>query len=106
MKAITKNTLREIKGTKSRFLSIFLICVIGVGFFSGVRATCNDMKTSADDYYDRQNLFDLRAVSTFGLTDGDKSAIESVLPEDCSVYTSKYTDLAVERGDNEYLTRV
>lgn len=106
MKAITKNTLREIKGTKSRFLSIFLICVIGVGFFSGVRATCNDMKTSADDYYDKQNLFDLRAVSTFGLTDGDKSSIESVLPEDCSVYTSKYTDLAVERGDNEYLTRV
>lgn len=106
MKAITKNTLREIKGTKSRFLSIFLICVIGVGFFSGVRATCNDMKTSADDYYDKQNLFDLRAVSTFGLTDGDKAAIESVLPEDCSVYTSKYTDLAVERGDKEFLTRV
>lgn len=106
MKAITKNTLREIKGTKSRFLSIFLICVIGVGFFSGVRATCNDMKTSADDYYDKQNLFDLRAVSTFGLTDGDKTAIESVLPEDCSVYTSKYTDLAVERGDKEFLTRV
>lgn len=106
MKAITKNTLREIKGTKSRFLSIFLICVIGVGFFSGVRATCNDMKTSADDYYDKHNLFDLRAVSTFGLTDGDKSAIESVLPEDCSVYTSKYTDLAVERGDKEFLTRV
>lgn len=106
MKAITKNTLREIKGTKSRFLSIFLICVIGVGFFSGVRATCSDMKTSADDYYDKQNLFDLRAVSTFGLTDGDKAAVESVLPEDCSVYASKYTDLAVERGDKEFLTRV
>lgn len=106
MKAITKNTLREIKGSKSRFLSIFLICVIGVGFFSGVRATCNDMKTSADEYYDRQNLFDLRAVSTFGLTDDDKSAIESAMPDDCSVYTSKYTDLAVHRGDKEYLTRV
>lgn len=106
MKAITKNTLREIKGSKSRFLSIFLICVIGVGFFSGVRATCNDMKTSADEYYDRQNLFDLRAVSTFGLTDDDKSAIEGAMPDDCSVYTSKYTDLAVHRGDKEYLTRV
>lgn len=106
MKAITKNTLREIKGSKSRFLSIFLICVIGVGFFSGVRATCNDMKTSADGYYDRQNLFDLRAVSTFGLTDDDKAAIESAMPDDCSVYTSKYTDLAVHRGDKEYLTRV
>ena len=106
MKAITKNTLREIKGSKSRFLSIFLICVIGVGFFSGVRATCSDMKTSADGYYDRQNLFDLRAVSTFGLTDGDKAAIEEALPDDCSVYTSKYADLAVYLGDKEYLTRV
>lgn len=106
MKAITKNTFREIKGSKSRFLSIFLICVIGVGFFSGVRAACNDMKTSADGYYDRQNLFDLRAVSTFGLTDDDKAAIEEALPDDCSVYASKYTDLAVYRGDKEYLTRV
>ncbi len=106
MKAITKNTFREIKGSKSRFLSIFLICVIGVGFFSGVRATCSDMKTSADGYYDRQNLFDLRAVSTFGLTDDDKAAIEEALPDDCSVYASKYTDLAVYRGDKEYLTRV
>lgn len=106
MKAITKNTLREIKGSKSRFLSIFLICVIGVGFFSGVRATCSDMKTSADGYYDRQNLFDLRAVSTFGLTDDDKAAIESEMPDDCSVYTSKYTDLALHRGDKEFLTRV
>ncbi|HCF82938.1 MAG TPA: ABC transporter permease [Ruminococcaceae bacterium] len=106
MKAITKNTFREIKGSKSRFLSIFLICVIGVGFFSGVRAACNDMKTSADGYYDRQNLFDLRAVSTFGLTDDDKAAIEEALPDDCTVYASKYTDLAVYRGDKEYLTRV
>ena len=106
MKAITKNTFREIKGSKSRFLSIFLICVIGVGFFSGVRATCSDMKKSADGYYDRQNLFDLRAVSTFGLTDDDKAAIEEALPDDCSVYTSKYADLAVYLGDKEYLTRV
>lgn len=106
MKAITKNTFREIKGSKSRFLSIFLICVIGVGFFSGVRATCSDMKTSADGYYDRQNLFDLRAVSTFGLTDDDKAAIEEALPDDCSVYTSKYADLAAYLGDKEYLTRV
>ena len=106
MKAITKNTFREIKGSKSRFLSIFLICVIGVGFFSGVRAACNDMKTSADGYYDRQNLFDLRAVSTFGLTDDDKAAIEEALPDDCTFDASKYTDLAVDRGDKEYLTRV
>ena len=106
MKAITKNTFREIKSSKSRFFSIFLICVIGVSFFSGVRATCGDMKKSADKYYDKQNLFDLRAVSTFGLTEDDKRAILEILPGDCGVSASKFTDIAVHKGDKEYLTRV
>lgn len=82
-----------------------MICAIGVGFFSGVRATCNDMKLTADDYYDSHNLFDLRVLSTFGLTDNDADAaagIEGV----SAVYKSKYTDLAMHKGEVEYLTRV
>ena len=78
MKAVNKNTFREIIKTKNRFLSILLICVIGVGFFSGVRATCGDMKVSANDYYDEHNLFDLRVVSTFGLTEDDVEAIKQI----------------------------
>lgn len=105
MKAVNKNTLREISKTKSRFLSILLICAIGVGFFSGVRATCDIMKTTADDYYDSHNLFDLRVLSTFGLTEGDAEAIKEVDGVD-GVYTSKYTDLALHVGEREYLTRV
>ncbi len=105
MRAVNKNTLREISKTKSRFLSILLICAIGVGFFSGVRATCDIMKTSADDYYDAGRLFDLRVMSTFGLTEGDAKAIAEIDGVD-GVYTSKYTDLALHIGDSEYLTRV
>ena len=105
MKAANKNIFREIKATKGRFMSIFLICAIGVGFFSGVRATENDMRVSADDYYDQHDLFDLRVMSSFGLTEGDVEAIRGI--EDVSgVYPSKYTDLAMFRGDNEMLTRV
>lgn len=105
MRATNKNIFREIKNTKGRFLSIFLICAIGVGFFSGVRATGKDMTTSADDYYDEHELFDLRVLSTFGLTESDAEAIERL--EDVSgVYTSKYTDLALHCGDEELLTRV
>lgn len=105
MKAANKNIFREIKATKGRFMSIFLICAIGVGFFSGVRATENDMRVSADDYYDQHNLFDLRVMSSFGLTEGDVEAIRGI--EDVSgVYPSKYADLAMFRGDNEMLTRV
>lgn len=105
MKAVNKNIFREISRTKNRFLSIFTICAIGVGFFSGVRATNEMMRVSADDYYDSHRLFDLRVLSTFGLTDGDAEAISQV--EGVSgVYTSKYTDLALRNGEKEYLTRV
>ena len=78
MKAANKNTLREITKTKSRFLSILFICLISVGFFSGVRATCNIMRVSADDYFDEHNLFDLRVLSTFGLTDNDLESIKDI----------------------------
>ncbi len=105
MKAVNKNTFREISKSKSRFLSILLICAIGVGFFSGVRATCGIMKTSADDYFDGHNLFDLRVLSTFGLTEDDVRAISEVDGVD-GVFPSKYTDLALHRGEEEYLTRV
>lgn len=105
MKAINKNTIREISKSRNRFLSIFLICAIGVGFFSGVRATCDIMKVTADDYYDEHNLFDLRVLSTFGLTDADAAAIAEIDDID-GVYTSKYTDLALHDKEREYLTRV
>lgn len=104
MKAITKNIFREISNTKSRFLSLFTICAIGVGFFSGVRATGGDMKISADDYYDSHRLFDLRVLSTFGLTDDDVEAVNSL--GGVKAYPSKYTDLALYKDEAEYITRV
>ena len=105
MKAFNKNIIREIIKTKSRFLSIFTICAIGVGFFSGVRATGGDMRISADKYYDSHELFDLRVLSTFGLTDDDAQSIAEIDGVD-GVFTSKYTDLAMHRNEIEYLTRV
>ena len=104
MKAINKNIFREISHTKSRFLSLFTICAIGVGFFSGVRATGGDMKRTADDYYDEHRLFDLRVLSTFGLTDGDVEAINAL--SGVQAYPSKYTDLALYKDEAEYITRV
>lgn len=97
--------IREISRTKNRFFSIFTICAIGVGFFSGVRATPDDMTISADRYYDNSRLFDLRVVSTFGLTDDDAQAISNI-DGVSEAYKSKYTDLALHYSDVEYLTRV
>lgn len=105
MRSVTKNIFREIKRTKNRFFSIFTICAIGVGFFSGVRATGSDMKMTADKYYDDHRLFDLRVMSTFGLTDGDLQVLEQT--EGISaVQGSKYSDLVFINDSKDYNTRV
>ena len=105
MRAANKNTLREITRSKGRFLSILLICAIGVGFFSGVRATCGDMRRTADDFYDLHNLFDLRVMSTFGLTDTDLDEIKNIDGVD-EAYAGKYADLTLRCNEKDFLTRV
>lgn len=92
--ALKKSAYREIRGTKSRFFSIFGIVAIGVGFFSGVKAAAPDMRLSADTYYDEANLADLRLVSTYGFDESDLAALEAL--SDVSVVPSYYTDLISE----------
>ncbi len=66
-----KNILRTARGSMSRFLAIFAIVALGSGFLAGVLASPLDMRISADSYMDRSDMYDLRVVSTQGLTDGD-----------------------------------
>ena len=73
-----KDTIREIKGSFGRFVSIMMIVAIGVAFFAGVKASIPDMKYTADQYYDDYHLMDIRVLSTFGLTDGDVEAIREI----------------------------
>lgn len=68
---VFKDTLREIRKTKSRYFSIFAIVFIGVAFFSGILAIGPDMRYSVDDYYDDYHLMDVRVVSTLGITEND-----------------------------------
>ena len=89
--ALLKTSLREIKNTKNRFLSIFSIVALGVGFFSGIKAAPPDMRISADAYYDDTRLMDFRLVSTYGFNDNDIAALEAV--EGAEVYPSYYADL-------------
>ena len=70
--------LREIRGSRSRFLSIIFIVALGVAFFCGVKASEPDMHISADAWYDAQNFFDLRVIGTLGLTEEDRQAILAV----------------------------
>ena len=68
----------EIRKSKARFISIFLIVALGVAFFSGIQAASPDMRFSGDAYYDSARLMDLKVIGTLGLTGEDVEAIKSI----------------------------
>lgn len=77
-KTFLKNIFCEIKSSFGRFFSILSIVAIGVAFFAGVKASAPDMKYSADQYFDQQNLQDIQIYSTLGLTKEDIDAVSKV----------------------------
>ena len=77
-KALMKDSVKEIKNTYKRFLSILLMAFLGVGFFAGIRATSPDMVDTIDKYYDNQNVYDIQVMSTLGLTDDDINEISKI----------------------------
>lgn len=77
-KALRKDFYMEISKSLGRFLSIFFIVALGVAFFSGIRASEPDMRISGDSYFDRQNLMDIKVVSTLGVTKNDLKAIGDI----------------------------
>ncbi len=95
-----KNTLAEIRRTKSRFLSIFGIIAIGTGFFGGLLASAPDMRFSADSYYDRTHLLDYRLVSTYGFDDKDIEALKAEL-DGATVYPGYFTDAFINTDSGE-----
>lgn len=76
-KALLKDSVKEIKKTYKRFLSILLMSLLGVGFFAGIKATSPDMRKTINNYYNEQNFYDIQMISTLGLTEEDVELIKS-----------------------------
>lgn len=99
-----KNIRRTFKHTKSRFIAIFSIIALGVGFLAGLNATPADMKESMEAYMDDANFYDIRIVSTLGLTDDDVSAL-SAIDGVKDVQPAYNADLLVQTGDDTVVAR-
>ena len=78
MKALHKDFWMEIRKSKARFISIFLIVALGVAFFSGIQASSPDMRYSGDAYYKAAKLMDLKIQGTLGLTEKDVKAVSDI----------------------------
>ena len=76
--AYGKDTLRSWLRSWKRFLSIAVICLLGVSVLTGIYAGCRDMFMAADRFYDEQGLHDIQILSTYGLTDDDVMALRRI----------------------------
>ena len=77
-KSYRKNVLREMKSSMSRMVSLFGIVALGVMMLTGLVSFAPSMRTAAQKYYVQQNVFDIRVLSTLGLSEQDISAIAAV----------------------------
>lgn len=96
MKAYTKDIIRSIVKGRKRFFALMLITALGVCMFCGIKAGCDDLRYSADVFFDKQNLYDISIVSTLGLTDDDIKAVagmEGVEAVEGTYTEDVYTDL-------------
>ena len=100
-----KNIVRTLKSSRGRFLSIFSIVTLGVGFLAGLNASPLDMKESMERYMDDANFYDLRVVSSMGLSDGDVEALQNVEGVR-NVQPGYSADLLVNAEDDVLVTRL
>lgn len=74
--ALFKDTAREIKRSFGRFMAVFLIVMLGCGFFAGIKATMPDMVDMAEDYFNENALMDMKLVSNIGIKSKDVEAVK------------------------------
>jgi len=70
-RTMRKDVLRSIKSGLGRFLSISFIVAIGCGLFAGVRSSGDEMRATADRYFDDAVLADAQIYSPIGFYSDD-----------------------------------
>ncbi|MBR0138124.1 MAG: hypothetical protein IJM15_06925, partial [Erysipelotrichaceae bacterium] len=65
------DTFRLIRHTLNRFITLFFIVLIGVGFMAGLLCTPPIMRKSVDIYYDRDDTMDIQLYSSYGFCHED-----------------------------------
>ena len=97
------NTIRKIKDTHKKFLSLMCLALLGVGFYVGIKSSSPDMLDTLDKYLQDNNVYDLEITSTLGLSDNDVTALEDL--NIGNIYKSNYTDSVININNTEKTLR-
>lgn len=102
MSAMIKTTLREIRQSLGRYLAIMAIVALGVGLFSGLKATKPFMVESVQQYFAEKQLYDFQLLSTYGFEEQDVEYLAK--KEGVRRVAGTYTyDMLYQYGDAEGL---
>ena len=76
--AFATDVRRAITDNPKRFISLFVITALGATMLVGLKAACDDLRSTADAFYDSQRLFDISVKSTLGMDESDIEALSDV----------------------------
>ena len=75
---LVKNTIRKIKKSLGRYLSLLLIVLIGVSFYAGIQQSIPQLRNVQNKYYKQTCLADYQIQSQLGLVDDDIKALNQI----------------------------
>ena len=90
---LKRKMFRDIKNNLSSFVTIFLMIVIGIMAYSGIKAYMDGMQKTADTFYSENNLFDLNVMGLLNHDDLDKiKKIDNVVDAELKLNVTAITD--------------
>ena len=91
---LLKKMFRDIRKNLSQFITIFLMVMIGVMAYSGIKAYMDGMSKTSEKFYTENNLFDLNLIGQNFTTDDlkDIKAIDNVKDAERKLYLTGTTD--------------
>ncbi|MDR2782283.1 MAG: FtsX-like permease family protein [Treponema sp.] len=98
--------IREIRGSLGRFIAIFGIVALGVGFLAGLLATTPDMLLSVDRYFDDASMMDVFVKGSMGLTKADEQALAALDAVDRVMGVYALDALVTVESDETLVARV
>ena len=102
---IITNSLRTIKNLFPRFLTLLIISFLGTFVFLGLISTAPNMLYSLDKEFDNANVYDIKIVSTLGLTEDDLDVLEDI--DGVKEIEGSYSkDVLITLGVEEYVVNI
>lgn len=103
---LIKDFFKEIYVNRKRFISIILIVMLGVGFFSGIKATTPSMKYTAHKYFEDVVFMDFTMKSTLGFTDSSIDILKNNVEDIENIYPAYSKDMIINLNNSDKVIKV